>query len=204
MVADWSGEVSMKRLWFVLEAQLLLLLLPRQAFAHPMKGVGDFYAGMLHPVTTMDCILPMIALGLLAGQQGRRTAIGVLGSFPLASMVGALLSLAAPFSRYSVVFNEAAMILLGVLVAICRRLPTYVSVCLSVSLGLTIGWTNGSELTPDTSPYRFIPGLALVCLLSIAYGIGLVRSLNIPWTQIGVRVVGSWIAAVGILASGLK
>jgi hypothetical protein len=36
------------------------------------------------------------------------------------------------------------------------------------------------------------------------YGIGIVRRLNAPWAQIGIRVAGSWIAAVSILVLGLK
>jgi len=54
------------------------------------------------------------------------------------------------------------------------------------------------------SPNKFIPGLALVGLMLVTYGVGLVRRLKLPWMLIGIRVVGSWIAAVGILVLGLK
>ena len=67
-------------------------LSPLPAFAHPMRGVGDFYAGMLHPVVTMETVLPMVALSLLAGQQRRKTAIHLLAAFPAALIVGALLA----------------------------------------------------------------------------------------------------------------
>jgi urease accessory protein len=193
-----------RRLACALEVQALLLLWPSHAFAHPMTGVGDFYAGMLHPITAIECVLPMIALGLLAGQQSRRAAIGMLVSFPLACGLGAALGLIIPVSPYVTVINTAAMAALGTLVALNRPLPLPLSVGLSVVLGLTIGWANGVELTTETSPYRFIPGLALAGLLLVSYGIGLVRRLNVPWARIGVRVAGSWIAAVGILVLGLK
>jgi len=162
------------------------------ALAHPMKGVGDFYAGMLHPITAVECILPIVALSLLAGQQARKTAIGILLSFPFACTLGALLGLNISVSPQVAVINTAAMAVLGILVAINRTLPLPLSIGLSTILGFTSGAANGGELTPATSPYRFIPGLALVGLLLIAYGIGLVRRLDVPWARVGVRVAGSW------------
>jgi urease accessory protein len=182
----------------------LSLIFPASALAHPMKGVGDFYAGMLHPMISVECVLPIIALSLLAGQQNRRTAIGILLSFPIASVLGALLGLVLPVSPFVAVINTAAMAVLGILVALNRTLPLQISVILSAVLGLTVGWANGGELTSDTSAYRFIPGLAVVGLLLISYGIGLVHHLDKPWAKIGVRVTGSWIAAVGILVLSLN
>jgi hypothetical protein len=41
-------------------------------------------------------------------------------------------------------------------------------------------------------------------LLLLVYGNGLVRNLKREWTQIAVRVVGSWIATVSILVLGLR
>jgi urease accessory protein len=194
----------MRKSVIVLEVASLLLLWTPQALAHPMKGVGDFYAGMLHPLTAIECILPIVALSLLAGQQNRKTAIAILISFPLASIVGALLGLNISVPHYVTVINTAAMAAFGILVAINRTLPLTLSIGLSLIFGFTIGWANGGELTPETSAYRFIPGLALVGLLLVTYGIGLVRRLDVPPARIGVRVVGSWIAAVGILVLGLK
>ena len=168
-----------------------------------MQGVGDFYAGMLHPMTSVECVVPIIALSLLAGQQGRRSAIGILVSFPLAIALGALLGLGYPAIPYIAVANTAAMVVLGILVASRCALSIYLSVWLSTVLGVAIGWVNGRELTPDTSPFRFTLGLALVGLLLVSYGIGLVRQLKAPWEQVGIRVVGSWIATVGILVLSL-
>ena len=46
-------------------------LLPAPALAHaPLAGGGDFYAGLLHPLTDLPAILPLLALALLAGRTG--------------------------------------------------------------------------------------------------------------------------------------
>jgi urease accessory protein len=193
-----------KRLTIIFEVQAMLLLWPRHALAHPMKGVGDFYAGMLHPVTAIDSVLPMIALGLLAGQQCRRTAIGILASFPVAIFIGSLLGLIVPVSTDGAIMETAVMAVLGIFVAANWELPIQLAVGLSAVLGIAIGWANGGELGPETSVYRFIPGEVLVSLLLISYGIGLVRRITFPWAKIAFRVAGSWIAAIGILILGLK
>jgi urease accessory protein len=179
-------------------------LSPLPAFAHPMRGVGDFYAGMLHPVVTMETVLPMVALSLLAGQQRRKTAIHLLAAFPAALIVGALLASLrdAPSSLGVVQLILTAGF--GILVAFARRVPSWLLVALGAVLGISAGWANAAELVGQASRFRFIAGLAVVGLLLLVYGNGLVRNLKWEWTQIAVRVVGSWIAAVSILVLGLR
>ena len=65
----------------------------------------------------VECVLPIIALSLLAGQQSRRTAIGILLSFPIASVLGALLALVLPVPPFVAMINTASMAVLGILVA---------------------------------------------------------------------------------------
>jgi urease accessory protein len=180
------------------------MLSPLPAFAHPMQGVGDFYAGMLHPVVTIETVLPMIALSLLAGQQRRETAIHLLAAFPAMLIVGALLASLgnAPFFLGFVQLMLTAGF--GVLVASARRVPSWLLVALGAVLGISAGWTNAAELVGLASRSRFIAGLAVVGLLLLVYGNGLVRNLKWEWTQIAVRVIGSWIAAVSILVLGLR
>lgn len=185
-------------------ALLITLLVPTVAGAHPIKGVGDFYAGMLHPLTALEFLLPWIALALFAGQQGRRAALLTLGIFPLALMSGAVLALNIPPLAWVPDFNLAVIPLLGLAVALALSCPSKVTAILVTVVGLLHGLANGSEITVAMSPWRFIPGLAAVAILVLTYGIGLVRSLEKPWTRIAVRVAGSWIAATGIMVCAFK
>ena len=84
--------MSANRKAIVIAGGLMTFLAPLPAFAHPMKGVGDFYAGMLHPVTTIETALPIVVLSLLAGQQRREAAINVLAAFPGGLLFGAMLA----------------------------------------------------------------------------------------------------------------
>ena len=181
-----------------------LLLWPAAASAHPMQGVGDFYAGMLHPLTTVEFLLPMIALGLLAGQQSRTSAIAMLATFPVSLAIGAALGIPVHLPSIVAWVNLGSMAALGLLVAAARPLPSSAAAGLSVLLGLSVGLANGAELGGQVSAYRFVPGLALAGLILVTYGVGCVRRLRAPWMRIGFRVIGSWIAAIGILVLSLK
>src|SRR3981081_3583625 len=86
-------------------ALLIALLVPSVAAAHPIKGVGDFYAGMLPPLTALEFLLPWIAVALFAGQQGRKAALLTLGIFPVALVSGAVLALIVPLPMWVAAVN---------------------------------------------------------------------------------------------------
>src|SRR5512136_1083044 len=92
------------------------LLLSGIAYAHsPIKGISGFYAGMLHPLTGLEHVLPFLALGLLIGQQGDRAA-GAVVAFALFLMVGAMIALWIPVVPYVALVNILSAVLLGGLV----------------------------------------------------------------------------------------
>ena len=185
-------------------AAALGTLAPLPAFAHPMPGVGDFYAGMLHPVVTIETVLPLFALSLLVGQQRREAAIRLLVAFPASLIAGALLAMPGNAPSYLGVVELVLTAGFGILVASAGRVPSWLLVALGAVLGISVGWANAAEAFGQVNRFRFIAGLAAVGLVLLVYGNGLVRNLKPEWTQIGVRVVGSWIAAVSILVLGLR
>ena len=183
---------------------LLLLHGPAPAAAHPMTGVGDFYAGMLHSLTAVELALPLVAVSLLAGQQDRDTAIRLMAAVPLALGLGALLGPVMPAPAGVQYANIGAMVVLGALVAAAPALPAAAVLALAAVPAATVGLANGAELGSQLSAVRFVPGLALAGFLLVTYGVGCARRLQAPWMRMGFRVLGSWIAAVGILSLGLE
>lgn len=177
---------------------------PLPAFAHPMQGVGDFYAGMLHPIVSLETALPLVAISLLAGQQRRETAIRLLTAFPAALLVGALLAARADAPSKLILVELILTAALGILVAFARHLPNWLVLAPGIGIGLCAGWSNASEAFGQVSAIRFVAGLVVIGLLLLVYGNGLVRNLKAEWAQVAVRVVGSWIAAVSILVLGLR
>ncbi len=182
----------------------VLLCAPSTAWAHEFPGAGDFYGGMLHAISSLDMLLAMVALGMLAGQQGREAAIGALAAFPLAVCVGAGVGLAGMGPSEVTFPLVVAMVGIGLVVAAGHQLPRGTVLLLAVVLGLLVGSGNAAEMGPDTVAWRFVPGVALAGLLVVAWMVGFVRWLSAPWTRIAVRVGGSWIAATGMMVLALK
>ncbi|MBC7799091.1 MAG: HupE/UreJ family protein, partial [Gemmatimonadaceae bacterium] len=84
------------------------VLAPTAASAHLVQsGLGPFYDGLLHPLVSLEDLLPLLALGVLAGLRGAGHArwlllvvpLGWLGGFALNGVVtlgpGVLLAIAA-------------------------------------------------------------------------------------------------------------
>ena len=119
-------------------------------------------------------------------------------------MIGALVSILKPAPTSVSICDLALTAILGLLIALAKPLPSLIPLIITFQLGLLIGWSNATEITSQMSPLRFVTGLALVGLLLVTYGVGLVRRLDFEWSRIAVRVVGSWLAAIGILVLGLR
>lgn len=183
-------------------AALALALSAAGAHAHTSaKGVGDFYAGFLHPLTALEHVLPFLALGVLAGQQGQRSQAG-LPVFWVALMLGATAALWLPAVPAVDLVNILSALILGALIAAAFPLPASVSIVLALLFGLSHGYANGAAITSLIKPYLFIPGVGLAGLVVTGYGVivtDYVLRRKVGWMRVAVRVAGSWIAAIGML-----
>ncbi len=185
-----------------------LALWPGVAHAHLVSTrFGDFYSGMLHPMTALEHMVPWLALGLLAGLQQVRVGRWVPLAFAAAVFFGVILALVIPSAMPVPALNLASFVALGALVALGWQWPTSVLLVLAVTVGLIHGYDNGLAVTPETNALLFVPGVAtsgiIVVLLITAVTSAIVQS-QASWTRIAVRAVGSWIAAVGVMVVGLN
>jgi len=177
------------------------------AYAHAASPqAGAFYAGLIHPLTAPEHVLPMVALGLLAGQHGLNKGQGVLLAFTIALAAGAGLAPNGSALSWIPPLNIGSLVLIGGLVAAAWRLPTGLLYALALLFGATHGYANGAALPLDLSTPIFILGLVAAALLTTGYGSVVADALlrlKPTWPQVAVRVAGSWVAAVGILVLGM-
>lgn len=184
---------------------LLLLLSPQWAWAHLVSTrFGEFYAGMVHPLTALNHLLPWIALALLAGLQpapaGRRNMV----AFPLAVALGTVAGCLLPASALIDQLNLLAFCGLGLLVALALRLQPTLFVLIGILFGLAEGYSNGTSDVYGTGFWLYVAGVAAMAYLVVTLVSAGACWINqrVQWGSIAVRALGSWIMAVGILYSG--
>lgn len=194
-----------------MKARLLfvsMLLLPGAASAHsPIKGLGDLYNGMLHPLFVPAHLLLVIALGLLLGQQGVRRNLASAGTYMAGLLSGLMLA------WYGVVLKDAVTqeltvlavaVVVALAVVVANRLPAWAMVLLALLAGGLLGLDSAqSELVARARAVAlFGSGISLYLLL--LYPMALAeRFQGHPWLRVGVRIVASWITASALLVLAL-
>ncbi|HYN60309.1 MAG TPA: HupE/UreJ family protein [Rubrivivax sp.] len=182
-------------------AQALALLAAgwaQAAFAHVQQAeAAGLLTGLLHPVSGLDHVLAMVAVGLWGGQLGM-PAIWVLPvAFPLVMALGGLLGfLGAPVPGVEVGIAASAIVL-GAAVAFELRAPLVVAALLVGCLAIFHGHAHGTELPPGQSALLYSMGFVIAtgCLHALGIGIGTVHSR--PWGRQLLRVAGAAVAAGG-------
>lgn len=198
----------MKRHFRLLAATALALVAPTTAHAHLVDTrLGDFYGGMLHPLTDLRQILPWAALAALAAFQGTRRARWVVPAFPIALLAGGLLSQVVPALPGEAVLEVALVAVTGLALAAAASLPLPTLLALVAVMGLLHGYQNGAAMTASTDKLLFLSGLTAVGYAALTLGTGaaiaFLRGVG-GWRPIALRASGSWVAAVGLMVLGLQ
>ena len=180
-----------------------LSLLPDTAHAHLMStGFGPFYDGIMHLTMSPDDLLGVLALALLAGLLGASHGRAVLFSLTASWLFGGLIGLQLNQEISLPVVNTLSFLIVGVLVALDRKLPLALVTALSIVLGLFHGFFNGTAMAEAGGGLVALLGIATGTFVITAFAATFVISLRPAWTRIAVRVAGSWIAAIGLLLLG--
>jgi urease accessory protein len=160
---------------------------------------------MLHPLLHFETLLPTLAMALWAGQlgvpQAWRLPLAFLGAALLGTVAG-VLEIALPLGTASLRFS---MLVLGLLVAARRELPPWLALVMTALFGLLEGQVHTYEPGATIErPLLFIGGVASSIGLILFHVVTRVVRYRAFWVQIGVRVLGSWIAATGLLVLALE
>ncbi len=174
------------------------VLAPMAASAHLVNtDVGEFYAGMMHPVTSLEHLLPTLALGLLASQCGKQAARWTLLLFPLAMLAGAIAGGRLPAFSFVQMTDLLALLGLGVLLAIGPRFTEFLPVeVIALILGLILGYHSGNDMAAAKVTAQFIPGVALGSFILLA--------ITAAWTPVAKSPTGLALrTAAGVLCVGI-
>ena len=175
------------------------MLCAQPAFAHPQKGVAvGFVTGFLHPISGLDHVLAMVAVGLWGAQLGAPAIWLLPVAFPMVMAFGGMLGLLGvpiPGVEYGI---AASAVLLGAAVMFELRPPLGLAAALVGFFAICHGHAHGTELPPNQSALLYSMGFVIAtgCLHALGIGIGTVYRWT--WGQKLVRAAGAAITTGGL------
>jgi len=180
-------------------ARIAVALAPSIALAHEETGqAAGFMAGLAHPVTGMDHVLAMIAVGLWGAVLGP-PAIWVLPvAFPLVMALGGLMGLLGiPVPGVEIGIAISALVL-GAMVLAEARPPIRLAALIVAVFAVFHGHAHGRELPDGTSALLYSLGFVIATGLLHAVGILLGAAHRWPAGRQALRAAGAGVALAGL------
>ncbi|HWN94918.1 MAG TPA: HupE/UreJ family protein [Methylomirabilota bacterium] len=177
----------------------ILLLLPAPASAHTETGaIGGLISGFTHPLTGLDHLVAMVAVGLWGAFLGGRAIWMLPVAFPVVMAFGGALGvMKVPLPAVETGIALSGVIL-GLLVALAVKPPVIWAAVIVGIFGLLHGHAHGTELPKSASPMTYAIGFVVATGLLHLAGIALGLLVKWPWGKVVVRCGGAVIALIGL------
>lgn len=178
---------------------LLAAAVPTDVTAHILKGESiGFFSGFEHPISGLDHVIAMVAVGLWGAQLGM-PAIWVLPvTFPLVMACGGFLGLIGVPLPGSEIAIALSGVCLGGAVLFELRPPLWMAGILVGIFGLFHGYAHGSELPPGQNALLYSLGFVLATGLLHATGIAMGLIHRWQWGQLALRGAGAFVLCGGM------
>ncbi len=188
--------------WRTAALALAPAFLARPAEAHLVTtGLGPVYDGIAHFSLSPEDYVPIAGAALLAGLRGKDHARLAVLVLPLAWFVGGALG-GLPGAPAFVAPLWLPFLAVGLLVAIDLKLPIVATGVLISALGFILGYPNGLAMAQYGQCQRGVMGSTAAIFVLVTLVAALAAGTTIAWVRIAWRVLGSWIAASGLLLLG--
>ena len=173
-------------------------LVATPALAHTIPGVGaGFASGFMHPLTGIDHMLAMVAVGIW-GTQLRRPAIWLLPlTFPLVMAFGGVLGVRAVPIPSVEIGVAASAVVLGFMILLSVRPPIVVAAFIVGTFAVFHGHAHGTELPTAAEPLSY--GVGFVLVTGLLHAIGIATGVIDRWLLgvMALRGMGAAISGVG-------
>ena len=173
--------------------------LPSTACAHTESGiVGGALSGFLHPLTGLDHLVAMLAVGLWGAFLGARAMWTLPVVFPVVMALGGaagVLGLPLPGVETGIALSA---VMLGLMVAFGAKPPLWVAAIIVGFFAIFHGHAHGTELPKSANALAYAIGFVVATGLLHLAGIAIGLLARWPWGRVAVRVGGGAIAAVGL------
>jgi urease accessory protein len=178
-----------------------LSLMAKGAEAHVGLGhTNGFVHGFMHPVSGMDHVLAMVAVGLFAAILGGRARWAVPLCFVGMMLVGGAMGIVGinvPFLETGIALS---VLVLGVLVALQTKLPVTFASSLVGIFAVLHGVAHGAEMPVDASGVQFVLGFVAATMLLHSVGLALgfsmtrfAKASGVAIAAAGLGLVSGWL-----------
>ncbi|MGE5146258.1 MAG: HupE/UreJ family protein, partial [Candidatus Eiseniibacteriota bacterium] len=136
----------------------LIAIAATPALAHPGHGAESFAAGVAHPLTGLDHIAVMIAVGLWAALKSGRALWAWPAVFVGVMLAGGALGMAhvaLPLVEPGIL---ASVVVLGLMVALAVDVPVAAGAALIGVFALLHGHAHGTEIAENLSGFAYMAG----------------------------------------------
>jgi len=177
-----------------------MALAPARLFAHVQAGeAAGFVTGALHPVSGLDHVLAMIAVGIWGAQLGQPAIWMLPVIFPMVMAFGGMLGLmgiALPGVEIGIALSA---LVLGVMIVREARPPLWVAGVVVGLFAVFHGHAHGTELPEGQSGLMYSMGFVMVtgCLHACGIALGLIHRW--PAGRWVLRLAGGLIAVAGLV-----
>ena len=187
-------------------AVALASLIALPALAHTGADAGLHHglaAGFMHPLTGLDHLAAMVAVGLWSALVARRGADLLWAPLGFVAMllVGALMGLVGLHLPAVEPMIAASLLVLGLLVLTQKRLPAMAAAALVGVFAIFHGIAHGHELAGEPDAALILAGMVAATALLHLAGIGLGYALRRANRWIP-RIAGAAVALLGAALLG--
>jgi urease accessory protein len=160
-----------------------------------------FVDGLLNPLTTPAHVLVLLALALLLAGQPQRYAVLLVFALALAAGFLAIVLAVETTPARTVLLAVAAA--LGVIVAAAWA-PKLLAWLFAAIAGAALALDSPPQAVTITEAYATLAGTAVGACAMLVVVSAVAAHAHADWQRLGVRILGSWIAASAILVLAVQ
>ncbi len=166
------------------------------AHAEGGEGIG-FLTGLSHPVSGLDHVVAMVAVGLWGAQLGSPAVWLLPVTFPLVMALGGMLGLLGVDLPGVEIGIAVSALVLGLAVASEAKPKLWVAAVLVGGFALFHGHAHGTELPPGENGVLY--SIGFVVSTGLLHASGVAMGLVHRWSagRVGLRIAGACVAAAG-------
>lgn len=179
---------------------LTLLLTGAAAPALAHTGVGaveGFGQGLLHPLTGLDHVLAMVAVGLWAGLVGGRARIAYPVAFVAMMALAGAWAMAGGELPGAEIGIAVSIVILGLAIALKASPPLAAGALACGIFAIFHGFAHGAELPENASGFAYAAGFVIAT--AVLHGAGLFLAARLAQhTPVLARVAGGGLVLAGV------